>query len=152
LVLPTILVTANLLHASSHVDQGIEARAKGAHRIVVGTVVQVQSRFHVNAFGDRLIVSDAVVDIAETLKGTPAATLEMMVEGGTVGELTLHVSDMPALNQGDRAVLFLDRTPAGGFVPHGRGLGIVKLDDADRVPGGSTSLTELRTRIRAATR
>ena len=76
--------------------------------MVVAQVVDVQSRFATNRFGDQLIVSTVVLDVAETLKGQAARTLNVEIEGGTVGDLTLKVSDLPSFRPGDRAMFFLD--------------------------------------------
>ena len=45
--------------------------------MVVAQVVDVQSRFATNRFGDQLIVSHVVLDVAETLKGPAARTLNV---------------------------------------------------------------------------
>jgi hypothetical protein len=47
-------------------------------------------------------------------------------------------------------VLFLDQTPDGGHVPHGRGAGVLKLDADDRVAGTSASLGDIRAAVKAA--
>jgi hypothetical protein len=72
------------------------------------------------------------------------------VEGGTVGDLTLKVSDMPALNSGDRAVFFLDDdgNGNGNHIPHDRGRGVLKLTEADRVEGTTLTLDAVREQIR----
>ena len=46
-----------------------------------------------NDFGDRLIVSIVHVAVDETMKGDVQPTLDVDVEGGTIGTLTLRVSD-----------------------------------------------------------
>jgi hypothetical protein len=128
----------------------IPSRAKGAGRIVVGRILDVRAQFATNRFGDQLIVSTAVLEIVETLKGAPAATLEVEVEGGTVGDLTLKVSDLPSLQAGERAVFFLDAGRGGANLPHDRGRGILKLTEADQVQNSSLTLEQLRQQIRSA--
>ena len=128
----------------------VAARAKGAAKVVVGTVVAVQARFDVNRFGDQLIVSDAVVSVEETLKGNPSAEVTVTFEGGTIGDLTLNVSDMQAPKRGDRAVMFLDALPSGWHVPHQRGQGVLNLDEGGRVRGADLTLDEVRKRVRGA--
>ena len=95
--------------------------AKGAGRVVVARVAAVRAQFETNRFGDQLIVSHAVLEVLETLKGAPAASLNVAVEGGTVGDLTLKVSDLPSLAEGERAMFFLDAAGTD-HTPHGRGL------------------------------
>lgn len=128
----------------------LPTRARGAGRVVVARVQDVQSHFERNQFGDQLIVSDALLEVLETLKGNPAATLRVSVEGGTVGDLTLKVSDLPAMRTGDRAVFFLDETKGGGHVPHQRGRGVLKLAAGDRIEGSSLTLADVRAQVRAA--
>lgn len=128
----------------------IPTRARGAGRIVVARVLDVRARFATNRFGDQLIISTAVLEVSETLKGAPAATLEIEVEGGTVGDLTLKVSDLPSLRAGERGVFFLDTGSGGVNLPHGRGRGILKLSQGDQVESGALTLGQLRQQIRAA--
>jgi hypothetical protein len=112
----------------------VASRSAGAGRVVVARVFSVHAQLETNRYGDRLIVSHAVLEVLETLKGAPVAFLDVSVEGGTVGGLTLKVSDLPSLAEGDRAVFFLD-ADGPGHVPHGRGLGIVKRDAAGTYGG-----------------
>jgi len=123
--------------------------AKGAGRVVVARIAAVRAQFETNQFGDQLIVSHAVLEVLETLKGAPAASLNVAVEGGTVGDLTLKVSDLPSLAEGERAMFFLDAAAGSDHKPHGRGLGIVKIDERDRAEDGA-SLDDLRTQVREA--
>jgi hypothetical protein len=116
----------------------------------VGRVASSQSVWRVNEQGDRLIVSVLRVVASETLKGASESAIDVEVEGGTIGDLTLKVSDLPALVPGDRAVFYLRRNARGAMVPHGRGEGVLKLDTSDRVPGTSLTLDEVRRTVRAA--
>ena len=127
----------------------VQERTRGANRVVVARVTDSQSAYEVNQFGDQLIVSTVVLAVEETLKGGAADVLLLKLEGGQVGDVTLRVSDLPELKAGDRAVFFLDETPQGRFVPHARGLGILKLDTNNRVPGTGLTLAAIRSQARA---
>jgi hypothetical protein len=121
--------------------------ARGADRIVVATVTRVDPVFQTNEFGDRLIVSRTHLHVDAVLKSGRAVDEEAIVlelEGGTIGELTLDVSDLPSLGRGERAVVFLRRNDRGAVVPHGRGNGILKLDPSDRVQGTDLTLAAVR--------
>jgi hypothetical protein len=72
------------------------------------------------------------------------------VEGGTIGDLTLRVSDMPTFQRGERAVFFLSQGPVGNLVPHRRGLGVLKLDAQGRIRGSNVTLAEVRAAVRAS--
>ena len=84
-----LLLLVGLSAASPLYAQGPEPsladRARGAGRVVVAQVVDVQSRFGTNRFGDQLILSTLVLDVEETLKGPAGRTLNVEIEGGTVG-------------------------------------------------------------------
>jgi hypothetical protein len=125
-------------------------RARGAERIVLGRVASVSPEWRVNDFGDRLIVSVVRVAVDETLKGDSQATVDIEVEGGTIGSLTLHVSDEQSFAPGDRAVFYLARSRRGTMVPHLRGQGALKLDRTSRVPNSSLTLDEIRRTVAAA--
>ena len=96
-----------------------------------------------------MIVSNAVLEVLETLKGAPQSVTTVTVEGGTVGDLTLRVSDLSELKEGERAVFFLDADGAGN-VPHGRGRGVLKLDDNDKVKGSNLTLEQVKDAVRGA--
>jgi len=129
---------------------GVDIRAKEAAQVVVATVIDITSRYGVNAHGDQLIYSDVVAEVSETLKGAPTNIVIVTVEGGEVGDVALHVSDMPVVNKGERILYFLDHTADGRWVPHRRALGIVKVDSAERLDRGQMTLGQARTQIRSA--
>jgi hypothetical protein len=144
------VVTTAALGAQGGPPPDVAARSKGADEVVVARVVDVTSRFDTNESGDQLIVSDVALQVEETLKGKPAATNFVTVEGGSVGDITLDVSDMPSMQKNDRAVLFLKHTPAGSHVPWGRGNGVLKLDETNHVEGSNATLEDVKAAIRNA--
>jgi hypothetical protein len=128
----------------------VAERARGASRIVVARVMEVTPRFGTNAAGDRLIFSDILLEVSETLKGTPASLVTMTIEGGAIGDLSLEVSDMPAVKRGDLGIYFLQPGRPGEWLPHQRGAGILKMDAAGRVEKSSLSLAQARALVRNA--
>lgn len=150
LVCASILLCAATVSASTGRAVDVSTRARGANRVVIAVVDDVQARFDVNEFGDRLIISRAALRVEETLKGAQAQLIQMDFEGGTIGDLTLKVSDMPALHRGDRGVFMLQATSSGVDRPHDRGLGILKLDGSGRAEG--LTLAEIRASVRSALR
>jgi hypothetical protein len=128
------------------------ARARDAQNVVLARVVEVQPRFETNRHGDRLIVSGLVLEVEETWKGPHQQIALAAIEGGSIGSLTLRVSDMPTLREGDRAVFFLDRGASGEHVPHGRGAGVLKLGADARVVGTGETVDEVRRAVRAVVR
>ncbi len=142
-----VFVAAGLLGSASASAQDavpLAERARGAERVIVGRVAAVDPVWRVNEFGDRLIVSVVRVAVDQTLKGQTQSAVDVEVEGGTIGGLTLRVSDLTTFTAGERAVFYLKRSPRGAFVPHLRGQGLLKLDRSDRVPGSSLTLDEIR--------
>jgi hypothetical protein len=149
----TCLAACAATLAAQGVAASLTERARGAERIVLGRVASSQPVWRVTEHGDRLIVTILRVVAAETLKGAAQSTLDVEVEGGTIGDLTLRVSDVPALVPGDRAVFYLRRDARGALVPHDRGQGLLKLDQTDRVPGTNVTLDDVRRTAKdAATR
>ncbi len=124
-------------------------RARSAEQVVVGHVSDVTPVWRDNDFGDRLIVSVVHVVVEETLKGSAASALDVEMEGGTIGTLTLHVSDLDPLVRGDRAVFYLQHNRRGGWIPHLRGLGLQKLDDTNHIRGSNVTLDQVRRDVRA---
>ncbi len=122
----------------------LQARARGAEKVVVGRVASVAAAWQVNDFGDRLIVSVVRVTVDETLKGQTQQAVDVEVEGGTIGNLTLRVSDLTTFRPGERAVFYLTRSRRGTLVPYMRGQGLLKLDGANRVAGSNTTLDQIR--------
>jgi hypothetical protein len=132
------------VQAGSQRPVDIPERIRGAERVVVAQVMRSDARLQRNRFGDELIVSRVQLHVHEALKGGYAATLVLALEGGTVGEVTMRVSDLPQLEPGERAVFFLERGESDQHVPHLRGQGILKLNDEDRVEGTSLTLDMVR--------
>ena len=128
----------------------IAERARGAGRVVVARVLDVQSRFGTNQFGDQLILSNLVLEVTETLKGSASATVNITVEGGTVGDLTLKVSDLPSFKAGDRGMFFLDAAPDGSLVPHDRGRGLLKVSPAGLIEGSPVTLDDVKKQVTSA--
>ena len=144
-----VCATAALPSADIGPPTDLRALAANARRIVVGRVLSVSASFESNEFGDQIIVSRVFVEIDEALKGPFMPVLEVLVEGGTVGDITLRVSDMPVVRTNERAVLFLEESPGGAQRPTGRGRGILKLDSSNRVQNGTLTLDDIRALVRA---
>ena len=142
-----MLIVIGVATAVVQAQQRVVEVAAGAERIVTATVSEVDTTEAVNEFGDRLIVSRATLVVEEVLKGAAVDTLTLYVEGGTLGDITLHVSDMPLILTGDRGVFFVGRTSSGLDVPHRRGRGILILDADDLVTGTGLSLNDIRSQV-----
>ena len=132
-------------YSASRRDVPLDERVRGAERIVGGHVMMVRSEFTTNEFGDRLIVTRARVVVSEVLKGrVPTSTMEVDLEGGTVGRLRLQVSDMPEVGPGDHVVFMLRENATGRQVPSMRGQGVFKLNRQGRDDEQGITLEDIR--------
>ena len=139
-----ILAVGSALFASDGTPVPLAERIHGAGAVVVATPTKVTASWRENAFGDRVIVSRFTLHVEETLKGKPNVDVNFDMDGGTLDGFTLHVSSLPSLEPGERAVFMLDAASDGTFQPHLRGQGILKLDSQNFVKGSSLSLDEIR--------
>ena len=94
-----------------------------AQLIFQGEVADRRSEWETSSQG-RSIITRVTFNVASVLKGQAGTTVQLTFLGGTVGETTLHVSDMPQFLVGDRDVLFVSPdlhavSPLVGFA-HGR--------------------------------
>lgn len=150
-----VLATIPLVAQSGHgLEVAIAARLKGAERVVVARVAAVSAAYQRNQWGDELIVSQVDLAIEEELKGRQpraAKALRMELEGGTVGDITLSVSDLPALTVGERAVFILTKKQGVNvYLPYLRGHGILMLDARNQVKDVGLSLDDIRQMIGGA--
>ena len=76
--------------------------------IVRGTVTDTWA-----AFTGRDIYTHYKIQVSEGFKGPAQKTVEIMVMGGTVGELHQTVAGAPVLNRGDEFVFFLWTSKSG---------------------------------------
>ena len=106
----------------------VVGRARGAQRVVVATVTDIEPMAVETPHGDRLIISRTTLAIEDSLKGNVGQTLTVDVEGGTLGELRLEVSDMPQLQPGDRGLFMVNGTGQGPDQLHLRGQGHFDLE------------------------
>lgn len=130
-------------------DLSSTERARNAEQVIVGRVASVNSVWGNTDYGDRLIFSVLHVTVDETLKGAAQPAVDVEVEGGTIGSLTLRVSDLETFRPGDRAIFYLQHNLRGALVPHLRGLGLQRLDAAGRVAGTAITLDQVRRDVRA---
>lgn len=138
-----VALSAVRLSAGQAVPAPIQDRARGAERVVVATVADTTANYQRNQYGDNLIVTHAHLVVEEAIKGGNAPAT-VAIDGGTVNGITLHVSSLPSLSRGERAVFFLSPGPNSEFVPYLRGQGILKLDATNHVKGSSLSLDDVR--------
>lgn len=141
-----------------------------SHQVVVGTVVAR----HPSVWGSQapnpaeplrhLVFTYSTVRVDQQLRGLPADTVMVRQLGGTIGECTQTVDNEPALQVGQRMLLFLREcekcalempvAPVAYFAVGGRvGLWIINDDNTVAAPAGhlqgydGLSLTEIALEI-----
>lgn len=150
LALLTISLTATSAVAKVDGRLDVAEKSRGSERVVLGTVTDVTSEFGENDHGDRLILSRVTVRVDETMKGVHEGAVVVTLEGGTVGDLKLVVSDMPTLERGNRAVMFLTNSPAGEHKPYGRGSGVVEIGPDGNALESDLTVDGIRAAVKAA--
>jgi hypothetical protein len=104
-----ILLAVCSTYATTVERLGLEDLVKKAGSIVVGRVSSVRTYWSANG---KLILTDYTVEVDETLKGQAARRIAVTAVGGKIGDLELHVSGMPAFQQGESAVIFIEQSGA----------------------------------------
>ena len=100
--------------------------AAGSDKVVLGTVGVKRSHY---GDGGR-IYTDIVVSPDVTIKGAEEGSVVVQTLGGTVGDVTMSVSDGPEMPDGQRVVVFLKRE-ADHYVVVGRSGGSVAVSSAE---------------------
>lgn len=104
LVLSLLLLAAIPASGSTFVAMSQDELVAQSDAVVVGEVLKVQS------FRDetgRLIVSEAIVQVKETLTGSADSVVVVRTVGGTVDGYTVVAHGFPKFDAGERVVLFL---------------------------------------------
>lgn len=96
---------AALAHATTLLAMDVAALTKGSGSVVRGTVKSVEPRWTKD--GAR-IMTDAVIEVRETWKGTHRDTLTVMQQGGVIGDVGQLVHGTIPFRSGDEVVLFLE--------------------------------------------
>lgn len=99
------LLLAALAHATTLLALDVAALSKGSGAVVRGTVKSVDARWTKD--GAR-IMTDAVIEVRETWKGTHRETVTVMQQGGVIGEVGQVVHGTIPFRRGDEVVLFLE--------------------------------------------
>jgi hypothetical protein len=135
---PTIRGSGEML-----VKLSLDELGRQAYSIIVGQVSEIAAQQEGNGYIHTL-VSLAVERI---IKGEVAQSLAVSVPGGTVNGQVLEVEDSPSFSQGERVVLFLEKTGGDSSVVGGI-QGKFTIDDEGRV--GDVTLEQFIEQIRDA--
>ena len=142
--LAIVSVVGASLIADTTVPANLATRLRGASRTVVGSVARLEPRMVRTPRGDELIVTRTWFRVEEALKGRADTYLAVDVEGGTLGDISMRASDITPFVVGERAVVMVEPTADGGWRPHRRGLGLLRLSPDNRVRDLGVSLADVR--------
>ena len=140
----TLGLLASVSLIADTIPADLATRLRGASRTVVGSVARLEPRMVRTPRGDRMIVTRTWLHVEEALKGRADSLLAIDVEGGTIGELSMRVSDIEPLKVGERAIVMMEPTADGAWRPHRRGLGLLRLTRDNRVHELGVSLADVR--------
>jgi len=94
-------------YATTVVAPTFEEMVDRADLVFVGKVASSRADWR-TAGTNRVIFTRVEFENEETLKGKAGASLTLQFLGGTVGDMTLQVADVPRFNAGDRVLLFVE--------------------------------------------
>jgi len=105
-----LLCAATSIHATTLARLSLDQLAAAADGVARVRCTGVLSRWE---NGEIWTVSS--FEVVETMKGGLQARITVRLPGGRVGHWTAAVDGTPRFNAGDEAVVFLERSRAGGF-------------------------------------
>lgn len=106
--------------ASTFVAMSDEALVASSQAVVVGEVVQVDSFWNQDGTA---VLTDATVQVAQTLAGSAPATVKVRTFGGAVGDYRIEAHGFPTFTVGEQMVLFLEQGGEGTYRVTGYQLG-----------------------------
>src|ERR1700682_1413511 len=123
LVLSALFLTTLSARATTVIAPTFAQLVNDAEFIFQGNVTDVRSQW-IGEGGQRQIVTYVTFKVDDAIKGSPGATYTIRMLGGTVGEITMAISDAPQFKVGDKDILFVEHNGTQ-FVPlvgimHGR--------------------------------
>jgi hypothetical protein len=105
-----LLSAAISIHATTLARLSLDQLAAAADAVARVRCTSIESRWENNE-----IWTMTSFEIVETMKGTLPIRIMVRLPGGRVGHLTASVDGTPRFIAGDEAVVFLERSRAGGF-------------------------------------
>ena len=139
------LLAAPAEAATYAAEVDLDALSAQAEAVVRGRVSRLES-----TAGGPGIVTEVTIRVEETLVGTPATEVRLVLPGGRLGSRTLTVPGTPQVAVGQEVVVFLDAEAR--LVGFGQGLLSVEDGVALRTSGHEVveaiSLPELRRAVR----
>lgn len=120
-----LFMLAGSASATVMIREDLDTLSRQADVIVRGKVKRMASRWT----ADNLrIVTDVDIEVAESLKGSPARVVRLTQPGGEVGDVGQRVSGLAAFSQGEEVVVFLQRRPGEVYWVEGMAQGKYRVE------------------------
>lgn len=147
-VLLFILFTIIPIVSASIIKTSVEDLTIRADVIIIGDVKEVASRWNL---WRTMIYTYSTLSVEKYIKGTGPETLTIITKGGTVGDSSMWVEDVPVFEKNETVLVFLKQA-GGEFSVVGwiQGKYIVENEYVRDLSGEKTSLKELLRRIEDA--
>ena len=107
----TLVLAAVPAVASTFVHMSPKELVAEADALVQGRVVELDSFWTESG---RLIATEAMVAVEETVFGSASGTVTVRTFGGQVGDVKVEAPGFPSFEKGERVLLFLKRDPDDG--------------------------------------
>ena len=123
LVLVGVILATLSAPATTVIPPTFDQLVNDAEFIFQGNVTDVRSQW-VGEGGQRQIVTYITFTVEDAVKGSPGTSYTIRMLGGTVGDITMAISDAPQFKVGDKDILFVEHNGTQ-FIPlvgimHGR--------------------------------
>jgi hypothetical protein len=127
--LGSALLLAPPARASELIRRSLSELARGAQFIFIGRCEAVSCHWNTD---HSLILTANRFRILRPVKGDPGPSITLDELGGTVGEDTLQMSDVPRYRVGEEVLLCVRRTELGRWTTFGAGQGRFPIDRDSR--------------------
>ena len=125
--------------ASTFVALDSAAMIERSERVIEGRVTALESFWNEDG---RMVVTEAVIQVSETILGAPTSEVRVRVPGGVVGDFRVEASGFPKLSRGEHVLLFLQSDAAIGantIVGHQQG----HFEVVERLDGVSVAVPQI---------
>ena len=109
LLLSLIVLLPAAAYATTVERLDLDDLVRKAGSVVVGKVGASRTYWSADR---KIILTTYTIEVEENLKGRGARSIELTTVGGTIGNVELHVSGMPAFEKDEKAVIFVENTGA----------------------------------------
>jgi len=118
------------IRATTLARLSLDQMAAGSDAVARVRYANAESRWENGA-----IWTVTTLEVVETIKGNLPREIAVRLPGGHVGHLTASVGGVPRFHPGDDAVVFLQRSRAGGFTVAGWAEGTFRISRDPRTRG-----------------